>query len=334
MTLLGKAPDPCSVLQLLCGQLPSPCRLPQTPSRRKVQKRTELSLRATWLPAVRQTAAQQCVIVTEYPLTDVLVTLTGGAGANAAADAASGRRPSCRDSIAAAAEAAVTVEAAHRAAAGHRQGSGPPSRRCCRCVARSVEEQNSHLQTTRCRLIDPECRDVIPPLHAVSTVASRPPPCDTYARHKPPLQIAADADVLYTAGVGTRRAEAEAASSPAPQPKRLRASAATPPVPDLSKGSLSRAAAGVIAASGGAMLQEPSRGGQTYNGGIPVGASWSAGDITAPEVSSHQLDGGLRHTCSVNGSDPAEPTQALPLFRADAAINQMSHTTLQSDRIV
>ena len=91
--------------------------------------------------------------------------------------------------------------------------------------------------------------------------------------------------------IGTRRAEAEAASSPAPQPKRLRPSVGTPPVPGLSKGSLSRAAAGIIAAKGGQSLQEPSGNGQVHDGdsAAAAAATWSAGDGRASEVSNHQI---------------------------------------------
>ncbi len=108
---------------------------------------------------------------------------------------------------------------------------------------------------------------------------------------------------VIAAGVGTRRAEAEAASSPAPQPKRLRASVATPQ-PGLSKGSLSRAAAGVIAATGDAMPQGPGRGTQALDGEVAVGASWSVGDGRAPEVSSRQAHDWLCDACSVHGAIP------------------------------
>ena len=114
---------------------------------RDVQVGTQLSLRsARWWPKVGRTAAQNCVNVTGLPGPDQpdLVTLTGSSGAVVAADAAPRGRPSCCDSIAAAAKAAFAVEAARRAAAGRNQGSRPPGRcsrwRCAVSFGQSISD--------------------------------------------------------------------------------------------------------------------------------------------------------------------------------------------------
>ncbi len=148
MTLSGDASRPIPWSQLLGGQLPPPLRFPRMPSQTDVRNRTELR---SCVPhgcrkCVRLQRSTVSLSQSIEVLADVRVTLAGGACAYAAADAASGGRPTaCCRSIAAAAEAVVAVEAAHRTADGRSQGSwryqdtGPPRRRCCwRCGFSSV----------------------------------------------------------------------------------------------------------------------------------------------------------------------------------------------------